>query len=102
MKISVKINLHSKTIFLALAWLSFTPGALAANNINVQTLTPSANLDYSLTESAKPLGEEDSDLVGLLPKPVFFFGATYNYLNDPLVELDYLKENRLNLLVNHI
>jgi outer membrane protein OmpA-like peptidoglycan-associated protein len=62
-----------------------------ASSVNVQTHVAPGNSRYMMNESATTEGEGR-----------YFFGLDYNYLNEPLVELNPTRERRLSTLVDTI
>src|SRR4051812_34505757 len=78
---------------LAAAALLAAPAALA-NDVNVQTFQPTANLKYVRTEGAAPDRLSTSTADNHPNK--FFLGVHYNFLNDSLVTLNTAESKRLS------
>ncbi len=89
-----------KAIFRAVSSFAILAGAVAqADNINVQTLSPSTSSHYALTEGAvtdRPAGLETDRYRRYL------LAVDYNYLHRPLVELDGSRSQRLNTVVSNL
>ncbi|MBC7692906.1 MAG: OmpA family protein [Methylotenera sp.] len=88
---SLKLRGILLTLTLGATLIGMAMAPANASSVNVQTHTATGNSSYMMNESAQSEGAGR-----------YFFGLDYNYLNEPLVELNPSRERRLNTLVSGI
>src|SRR5687768_3425396 len=84
-----------------LAALVALPSLAFANGVSVQTFTPNSSLGYVLSESGAPEALP-AGLDGERSYQRYFLGFNYNFLNEPLVEIDSTGLERTGTLIESI